>query len=260
MSAPGPLKVYFREKKEDRGKYFAEYFPPQGDAAFATMSVVCVAPMTTDEVVKAMEAELDGWTRRYSVPIMVFAANDTGDGIDLAPLRPTKFLIGWRAANGALVQHWRLVENKDFPNGPFTTKQLLSVYPDFEYKTSEQTRRDVEQLGKQMRLIHWIVVIVYVAIPVAIILLGFANVGIGYAASAFSLWKAYDKWRELTGRKKKSAKQLEKERDETLMRHHHYHCKLNPDAFARLRSENFEREAREATRKEAEELKLKKTD
>jgi len=253
-TAPAPLKVFFQPKREDRGKYFVEYHPPQGDAAFANLNVVCVEPMTTEEVVQAIEKELDEWTGRYPVPIMAVAFDDTDDAIDLKPLRSTKFLIGWRA-NGSLVKHWRLIENKDFPNGPFRTEQLLAVYPNFEYKTSEQTRRDVERLGKQMQLLHWGVVIVYVAVPVAIIIVGAANVWVGYAASAYSLWKAFDKWCELTGRKKKSPKQLEKERDDTLMRHHHYHCKLNPEGFNRLRNENFEREARGATRREAAELK-----
>jgi len=39
------------------------------------------------------------------------------------------------------------------------------------------------------------------------------------------------------------------------MSHYFYHCERNPEGFNRLKIENFEREAIEGTRKEAEELR-----
>lgn len=53
----------------------------------------------------------------------------------------------------------------------------------------------------------------------------------------------------------KSARQVEKEEEELRMRHHHYHCMKNPEAFARLKVENFEREAIERTKEKVAILK-----
>ena len=39
------------------------------------------------------------------------------------------------------------------------------------------------------------------------------------------------------------------------MRHHHYHCERNPEAFERLKRENIERETRDQTLREAAGLK-----
>ncbi len=44
------------------------------------------------------------------------------------------------------------------------------------------------------------------------------------------------------------------------MRHYFYHCERNPEGFARLKVENFEREAKEQTLKEAEALRNKSTE
>jgi hypothetical protein len=41
------------------------------------------------------------------------------------------------------------------------------------------------------------------------------------------------------------------------MSHYFYHCERNPDGFARLKVENFEREAKERILKEVEALRNK---
>jgi hypothetical protein len=41
------------------------------------------------------------------------------------------------------------------------------------------------------------------------------------------------------------------------MKHYFYHCERNPEGFARLKAENFEREAKERIIKEAELLRNK---
>lgn len=39
------------------------------------------------------------------------------------------------------------------------------------------------------------------------------------------------------------------------MRHHHYHCKRNPDGFMRLKVENIEREEIDRIREEFQEIR-----
>lgn len=59
----------------------------------------------------------------------------------------------------------------------------------------------------------------------------------------------------VTGLKKRSKRMEEKEREETEMRHHHYHCKKNPEGFMRLKIENFERAEMERIQKESLEIR-----
>jgi len=69
---------------------------------------------------------------------------------------------------------------------------------------------------------------------------------------AYGLLKAVIQWLKMTGRWKKSVKEIAKDADDLRMRHHHYHCERNPDGFLRLKVENFDRESREQVKKEAE--------
>ncbi len=40
-----------------------------------------------------------------------------------------------------------------------------------------------------------------------------------------------------------------------LKDHYYYHCQMNPEGFDRLKSENFEREQKQKTQKEYEQLR-----
>jgi predicted RNA-binding protein with RPS1 domain len=71
----------------------------------------------------------------------------------------------------------------------------------------------------------------------------------------YSLYKAVEKALRLTGKWPKSKAEVQKEAEETRMRHHHYHSERNPEGFERLKLENFERWTREEVRAEAQSLK-----
>jgi len=53
----------------------------------------------------------------------------------------------------------------------------------------------------------------------------------------------------------RSEREKHKDAEELRMQHHHYHCERNPEGFMRLKAENFERDAREETHRETDELK-----
>jgi len=72
---------------------------------------------------------------------------------------------------------------------------------------------------------------------------------------SFSLWKALVKALKLLGKWKESPQALNVQEEERRMRHHHYHCELNPEGFMRLKIENFERKERERIQNEAKGLK-----
>ncbi len=64
----------------------------------------------------------------------------------------------------------------------------------------------------------------------------------------------------MLGYTKKSEREKAKEAAELRMRHHHYHCELNPDGFARLKHENFVRETNEQTLQEKRALEARAND
>ena len=57
------------------------------------------------------------------------------------------------------------------------------------------------------------------------------------------------------GKKSKSQKELDEEKEKLQKEHHHYHCKLNPDAFLKLKCENFRKERLERERSKVEEMR-----
>ena len=63
---------------------------------------------------------------------------------------------------------------------------------------------------------------------------------IGILGITYSFWKAYKQWRIETGRDEKPKIDQLKEDDNRTMEHHHYHCKLNPEAFLKLKVENLQ--------------------
>ena len=71
----------------------------------------------------------------------------------------------------------------------------------------------------------------------------------------YSLWKAVQKWRALTGRKRKSQREAEEEKKDARMRHHHYYCERNPEGFNRLKVEVIDQELRADVLKEVDGLR-----
>jgi hypothetical protein len=82
---------------------------------------------------------------------------------------------------------------------------------------------------------------------------------LGLVVLIYAFVKATTQALRLTGRLPRSKREREKETKESKMRHYAYHCERNPEAFERLKLENFEREAIEKTKAEAAALKLKQS-
>jgi hypothetical protein len=125
------------------------------------------------------------------------------------------------------------------------------------FRTSGDIERETKQQTRMLSGIKWFFFLWAVVVPLVVLILDKLNVWVGWMVFTFSLWKIAEKTLKLTGKWKKSPKQLAEEEDKREMQHHHYHCKLNPQGFLRLKLANFEREARERTRVEAESLKRK---
>jgi hypothetical protein len=138
------------------------------------------------------------------------------------------------------------------------------IYRDVSFRTETEVRDarqiHLDQVRKQNRALRIAVIAWLSVIPAAAAALEyFGPDWLALGVFVLALWKAFQQWRELTGRKKPSREEKEKSEKERKMAHYYYHCELNPDAFARLRAENFAKNIEERTRQEAEELKKKST-
>lgn len=95
----------------------------------------------------------------------------------------------------------------------------------------------------RVRTAKIIILIFWILLPLSILILEFTNPIVGAVAFGISLIKLGievvkffgnpDKW--IPGHKAKAEKQRRTD-------HYYYHCERNPEGFARLRAENFDRD------------------
>lgn len=251
-------KLYFDTVKEDRGGFFVEYRPPSPGYRFASLQLVFAEYTEREIVAETMESEARAWLRRYPVAVMVSAFDNTGRLITLNPVKPCDHLLAFlRDAESEPIRTWRLLQDSEPPSKPLNQAYLRRTYSDIPHKTGVELRRDAEKHAKALQ-IGWLLLFVWlVLVPVAVAILGFASVWVGAAALTYSLLKALVQALKMTGKWPKSAHERQREEEELRMRHHHYHCERNPEAFLKLRAENFENEERERIRQEAQEIKKK---
>lgn len=249
--------LFFDAVKKDRGWYFVEYHPPRPGYPFAMMSIVVPEPATPIAIAEAMEVELKVWLQRYPVPLMVSAFDAKGDMCRLDGTRPSDHLVGYSAVGANTISmFWRLPTDEEIPGEPPDKEFLLHIYAGVPYNTSTQTREKAAAYARQMR-IGWAIVFVWAVVVPAVwaILKRFGPAWIGVIVLFYSLWQAFVKALKLLGKWKDSPRELKIQEEERRMRHHHYHCERNPEAFLRLKMENFEREERERIQNEAKALK-----
>jgi len=203
-----------------------------------------------------MEAELEHWLRRYSIPIMVSAFDRKGDLVRLENSRGCDHLIGYLdGKTHEVVRAWRLVKNEELPSDALNKSYLREIYSDIPFRTKPQLREAAQEEAKRLRVGWWVVFIWAAVVPAAVAILEWWSDWLGVVVVFYSLWKALEKALRLMGKWSKSKAEVEKEAEETRMRHHHYHCERNPEGFERLKIENFERWEHEQIQKEAQSLK-----
>ena len=204
-----------------------------------------------------MESELSYWLERYPVPIMVSAFGDTGGLFDLAAVRKCDHLFGWLVPNSrSVTAHWRVVQSAELPVLDLTSTALRRLYSDVPFKTDVELRKSAMKQQRTTRLLKALVFTGFVVVPAAWLLIEFnAPPWLGWAVLFYGVYQLYVQALKLMGLWPKTPADLAAADDERRMRHHHYHCELNPEGFRRLVAENLERESREQTRREVEELR-----
>ena len=256
------MSIEFGPAKEDRDWYFVEYRPPQAGTWFATLSLVFLQDVDAGSVADSMESEAQLWLQRYPVPVMVSSFDAAGDLVDLGTLRPSDHLVGLPGRDSKPQLLWSLVRDDEAPNGPFSDAALLRIYSDFPGKKTSSADRDAEfqQHARVIRrgraLITLWLIVWLVAIPLAWAVLQWAGPQwLAALVLLFCVYKAVAQTLKLLGVTGPSAKEQREQDRQRLMEHYYYHCERNPEGFERLKTENFDREARAQTTAEAEALR-----
>lgn len=248
----------FRDKlREHRGNYYVVYQPADLRAPFAIIQLTF--PQDDYEataVSRAMEQELDAWLRRYPVPAMVSAFDVKDDLINAHGVGGESHLMGYvHPQTGEVVRQWELLRNEDLPSEQLDAEYLARVYQGIPFRVQKEVReqalREARTTGRVIRLIVFFTVVV----PVLIEVISVGVTWLKHILEAISILTGLYKAGKAMGWLKRSQRDEQKAEKELKMNHYFYHCERNPEAFNRLKVENFEREAIERTRDEAETIR-----
>ncbi len=251
-------KYYFDEVKKDRGWYFVEYCPPMPSFRFATLNLVITdKDRIIDDVAKAMENEARDWILKYPISIMVSSFDYKGDLIGLNNIHNCSHLISYiDPVSSEVLNKWELLKDEDIPDTAGDKNELLNIYKNFNYRTSDDLKKSSDKYLKERRVGWYIVFFWAVVLPAIVAVLEFYSPKwVAVIVLIFGLYKAAKKALELLGKVERSQKDIAKEDEQTKVQHHHYHCKQNPEGFLKLKLKNFECDAIERIKKENSEIK-----
>lgn len=251
-----PDDIRFSSLKEDRDWYFVEYFPPISNWPFSSLNLSVVEARDARAVALAMESEVREWLCRYPVPLMATAFSADGDVFSLKGVRPIDSLIAWLDPKGSQpILRWELVKNNVLPDVALNREFIKKVFANVPSKTGREIHEEVAKHVAAQKVGWWLVFVWAVLVPLGVAVLEWWSDLLGLVVLGYAIVKAAIQALRLTGHLPKSTRQQKKEAEEQRMRHHHYHCVRNPEAFERLKAENFRREEIERTKAEALALK-----
>ena len=210
-----------------------------------------------------MKAEVAHWLTRYPVPIMVWAYDAAENNIRPQGDADDGLLVGWYAPGTATLNYaWKVEGLPQFLNDTTNLPDWRTIYKGVPFRTDAGIKANANREWIKIRNQN-LALKVILAIWLAIIPATWAAIQylgpnwLAIAVLLYSLWQAVRTARKLFWRVEPSKLEKEKAEKELKMGHYFYHCERNPEGFIRLKVENFEREAKERIRKEAEALRNK---
>lgn len=253
-----PDEIRFASIKEDREWYFVEYFPPLPGYRFSVLQLSILEPRAVGDIAAAMELEALDWINRYPVPLMATAFSLDESVFSLSNARPIDHLLAWPETKTAkTVLRWQLVKDDDLPAVALDRNYLKQIFSDISFKTGQEIRAAADKHFAALRMGWWIVFMWAVVVPLMVAVLEWWSDLLGLVVLIYAFVKAGIQALRLTGHLPQSKRVRDREAEESKMRHYAYHCERNPEAFERLKFENFKRETIEKTRAEAAALKAK---
>jgi hypothetical protein len=213
-------------------------------------------PVVDVEIVKlVMVQELESWLKQYPIPTMVTAFDAKDDVLYVSSKQNESHLIGYvDQQTGKIVKHWRLLGNNELPAEQMKETYAAHIYERLPFRRQEDVRleayRNARSTGRAIRIIVFLVV----GVPVLIEIVSTGVDWIRYALSGISISVGLYKLGKAMGWIKPSKREQIKTEKNLKMEHYFYHCEKNPDAFNRLKIENFERGTIERTNEEEKEI------
>jgi hypothetical protein len=188
---------------------------------------------------------------------MMVTAFDAKDSVIRLSEEPYKsHLTGYvDPRSGQLIQQWGVLKNEEFPAEQKDARYLERVYQGIPFRFQEEVRAKVRQEARTTGRVIRIFVFLIVGTPVLIEIAAQGVAWLGHILAAISITVGLYKLGKAMGWLKPSKRDKEKLEEQRRKDHYFYHCERNPEAFNRLKCENFERETIERTRKESEEIR-----
>jgi hypothetical protein len=256
--------LYFEKVREDRGNYYVEYLPPVSNSPHAILNVVFPNSYELGFVANCMIKEVTDWLLRYPVPIMASAWDNVEERILPHGISDDGFLFGWFVpGSSSLSFSWQLEGLPPFFSDSNNLPDWRSIYKNIQFRTDTEVKSTAKQTlveRKKQNLLIKIVLVIWLAVipaTLAYVQFQYPIYYLEVLILLYSFWQAINNARKFFGHKKPSQTEKESAEKELKMGHYFYHCENNPVGFARLKIENFEREARERTLSEANALKNK---
>jgi hypothetical protein len=248
-------KIFRDELIENRGGYYVEYQPADARLQFASLQLTFPNEVPGDSALRIlMEKECDYWLERYAVPLMISSFDATEDLIRFSKGSDYPHLIGYvNQKTSEFVREWRSLRDNEFPTEQMGEEYQSRVYKDVPFRFQHDVRKQNQDETRKRVRTAAVIVILSASAPLLIELItlidwvGFIASIVGISIGLFKLIKAFGWIKPSKFQEAEAAKALK-------MRHYFYHCERNPEAFMRLKIENFDRESIERTRREAASL------
>lgn len=236
--------IRYEDIEEKRDGYYVVYSPVFTGGEFAILKLNVYESELSDQIKAIAEKELEYWALKYKTPIMLMISNVTDEKWHTKDKVGHNFLLGY-AKSEQVICYWDEYPEFEKPEFNLSKDYLAKVYSELSFTTYEEVvdKQNIEVKGRKLLLV--VLTLWACVIPALIAFLGWSNPVVSFLALAYSWYIAFQKGLALWGRKKKSEKDIAKEKEQLAKDHHHYHCQLNPEGFMRLKSENFKKQRKE---------------
>ncbi|ELA7338528.1 hypothetical protein HJ085_22905 [Vibrio parahaemolyticus] len=247
--------VRFENVEVKRDGYYVSYSPKfvsaANDDSTALLSVRLLREHNLEECKQIAESEFEYWIKRYPVPLQALVKFECKTAHRISNIAECPYICGVSENE----YRWSGFLDNELETYMPSNDELKVIYSELLSKTSEEADIKLNQNIIGMRAMKWFVLFTAVFIPALIAFLGWSHPVFSALALLFAWYKCADKWLLLSGRKIKTEVELAAEEDKRLNEHHHYHCKLNPKGFERLKLDNFKASRDERLRKKLEGMK-----
>ncbi len=246
--------IRFENIEIKRDGYYVSYCPKfvsaANDDSTALLSVRLLREHSLEQCKQIAEFEFEYWIKRYPVPLQALVKFECKTVLRISNIAECPYICGVSEYE----YRWGNFLDNELETHMPSNDELKVIYSELPSKTSEEIDIKLNQELISMRMLKWFVLFTAVIIPALIAFLGWSHPVFSALALIFAWYKCADKWLLLSGRKIKTEAELAKEKEARLKEHHHYHCKLNPKGFERLKLENFKASSEERLRKKLESM------